>query len=60
MENGQIILQKQSPSAIFNYLNERAQLLPPEHQRFISPHIYKVGISRKLMETRNNLTKQLK
>jgi len=60
MEDGQRIIEKQSPAAIHNYLKERVRLLPPEHQRFISPHIYKVGISKKLMETRNNLAKQLK
>jgi nicotinate phosphoribosyltransferase len=60
MDNGQIIINKKSPLNIHKYLQERAQFLPLEHQRFISPHIYKVGISKKLMEIRDALTKQLK
>ena len=58
--DGKIILQKKSPLEIHKYLEERTQLFPNEHKRFISPHLYKVGISQKLMETRNALTKKLK
>lgn len=58
--NGEIILQKKSPLEIHKYLAKRSDLLPDEHKRFISPHLYKVGISEKLMETRNTLTKRLK
>ena len=57
---GQIILKKQSPQEIHQYLESRSALLPDEHKRFISPHIYKTGISEKLMETRNTISKQLK
>lgn len=57
---GKIVAGKKSIAEIHNYLVERAQMLPQEHKRFISPHLYKVGISKKLMETRNALTKQLK
>jgi nicotinate phosphoribosyltransferase len=60
MEKGEIIIKKKSLASIHEYLMKRAKLLPLEHKRFISPHIYKVGISKKLMETRNALTKQLK
>ena len=58
--NGKILLKKKSPLMIHKYLEERAQLLPLEHKRFISPHLFKVGISKKLMETRNALKKDLK
>ncbi|MCF6332296.1 MAG: nicotinate phosphoribosyltransferase [Draconibacterium sp.] len=58
--DGNILLQKKSPLEIHKYLEERAKLFPDEHKRFISPHLYKVGISKKLMETRNALTKKLK
>lgn len=57
---GTIIIKKKSPFAIHKYLMERAKLIAEEHKRFISPHLYKVGISKKLMETRNALTKKLK
>ncbi len=58
--DGKILLQKKSPLEIHKYVEERATLLPDEHKRFISPHLYKVGISKKLIETRNALTKKLK
>ena len=60
VNNGKILLKKKTPLNIHKYLKERAQLLPLEHKRFISPHLYKVGISKELMETQNALTKQLK
>ena len=60
VNGGEIILKKQSLTEIHQYLETRADLLPDEHKRFISPHIYKTGISEKLMETRNKLSKQIK
>jgi len=59
VKNGEIISEKKQADEIHHYLLKRAALLPEEHKRFISPHIYKVGISRKLMETRNTLAKTL-
>ena len=59
VDNGERMLQKKSLSEIHSYVNTRAALLPDEHKRFISPHIYKVGISDKLMQTRNDLTRKL-
>ena len=58
--NGRITLEKQTIPEINSYLAKRAKLLPDEHKRFISPHIYKTGISKKLMQTRETLEKQLK
>ena len=60
VKKGDIIPAKKNAEEIHQYLVKRAALLPEEHKRFISPHIYKVGISEKLMETRNTLAKQLK
>ncbi|SHF96485.1 nicotinate phosphoribosyltransferase [Mariniphaga anaerophila] len=56
---GEIIREQKGTDEIHQYLSKRSELLPEEHKRFISPHIYKVGISQKLMETRDALTKQL-
>ena len=52
---GQTLLEDKTPAEINGYLRERLALLPTEHQRFVSPHIYKVGISGKLLELRNRL-----
>lgn len=59
VKNGRIVAPEKTPAEIHQYLTERAALLPDEHKRFISPHIYKVGISQNLMTTRNTLTKRL-
>lgn len=56
--NGKITMKRESPQEIHRYLSSRISLLPDEHKRFISPHIYKTGISKKLMELRNDLTKK--
>lgn len=56
---GEIYHRQKPLTEIHNYLLERATLLPDEHKRFISPHIYKVGISGNLMFTRNELSKIL-
>lgn len=56
---GQNITTKKTPLEIHEYLLSRSSLLPDEHKRFISPHIYKVGITKELMETRNSLAKKL-
>lgn len=59
VSGGNIKLEKQGLTEIHQYLLQRSALLPDEHKRFISPHIYKAGISEKLMETRNQLANQL-
>jgi nicotinate phosphoribosyltransferase len=41
------------------YVNERFHQLNPEHKRFENPHIYKVGISEKLMNLRDRIKKEL-
>ncbi len=58
--SGSVINEKLTPIEIYKYLESRSELLPDEHKRFISPHIYKTGISGKLLETRNKLSKQIK
>ncbi|MBN2635467.1 MAG: nicotinate phosphoribosyltransferase [Prolixibacteraceae bacterium] len=60
VDEGTVNLEKQSLQQIHNYLVQRSDCLPDGHKRFISPHLYKVGISKKLMETRNTLAQQLK
>lgn len=42
------------------YKKERFSKLNPEFKRFDNPHIYKVGISTRLMETRDKLLNLLK
>ncbi|MDD4425552.1 MAG: nicotinate phosphoribosyltransferase [Mariniphaga sp.] len=56
VKNGQVVLKNKTPGEIHQYLINRSEKLPEEHKRFISPHIYKVGISSNLMEIRNQFT----
>jgi len=59
MDNGEITIQAPSPMEIHKYLESRAAQLPNEHKRFIMPHIYKVGISKALLELSNELRGKL-
>ena len=55
MKDGKITAPVENPHKINERLKTRLNLLPPEHQRFDFPHIYKVGISEKVMKTRDEL-----
>ncbi len=55
MKNGEILTREETPSEINKRLKTRLNLLPEEHQRFDFPHIYKVGISEKLLKMRDVL-----
>ncbi|MBK8442390.1 MAG: nicotinate phosphoribosyltransferase [Sphingobacteriales bacterium] len=55
MQNGKRILEKQHIQDIARYAAQRLALLPEEHRRFENPHIYKVGLSRRLMDLRDSM-----
>jgi nicotinate phosphoribosyltransferase len=59
-ENGEFCHPMPSPAECHEYLTMRAAQLPEEHKRFIMPHIFKVGISEKLLNLRNDLVKRYK
>jgi nicotinate phosphoribosyltransferase len=59
MENGKI-LECPTVHESAAYCKARLALLPEEHQRFEYPHIYKVGISKRLQDLRNELKNQYK
>lgn len=58
-ENGKIVLSQKSINEIADYVKSRLAQLPDEHKRFEFPHIYKVGISSKLMNLRDELIKSI-
>ena len=60
MQNGQVLHPLPSLKEISDYRMARLSRLAPEHKRFENPHIYKVGISSRLMELRNELKQQHK
>jgi nicotinate phosphoribosyltransferase len=59
-KNGILQIDVPTPSESAAFARQRLDKLDPEHKRFDNPHIYKVGISRKLMKLRNNLIDKLK
>jgi nicotinate phosphoribosyltransferase len=55
MEKGEIQIDKKNPYDYAAILKQQLQCLPEEHKRFVHPHVYKVGISKKLMDLRSSL-----
>lgn len=55
MENGEIIKSLPAITEIASYSSQRLSQLPAEYKRFEFPHLYKVGISRKLHDLRDSL-----
>ncbi len=45
---------------IVEYKNKRFETLNEEHKRFVNPHVYRVGISKKLWELKDTLIKRYK
>lgn len=60
MENGQWSIDPEPVETIAQRTRQRLSMLPPEHKRFEYPHIYKVGISKKLMDLRDALISQFR
>ena len=55
MENGKIVQPEKSLKDISAYCLLRLSQLPGEYKRFDNPHIFKVGLSRGLIDLRNEL-----
>lgn len=60
MKNGKRTQAKRSVSEIAAYAKDRMSKLPVEYKRFRNPHIYKIGLSPKLKETRDRLVMEHK
>ncbi|HEY9487934.1 MAG TPA: nicotinate phosphoribosyltransferase [Chryseosolibacter sp.] len=58
MAGGRILHALPSLKEIAAYCKDRMNRLAPEHKRFEYPHIYKVGISARLRNLRNELKRQ--
>ncbi|WP_299395183.1 nicotinate phosphoribosyltransferase [uncultured Gelidibacter sp.] len=55
MTNGKRVIPTRTVTEIADYSKSRLEKLPEEYKRFQNPHIYKIGLSSKLKEERNNL-----
>lgn len=58
MQDGKLLLPIKTPVDIAKFTQNRLKQLPEEHKRFLNPHVYKVGISRKLSEERDAMANQ--
>lgn len=59
IKNGNRITQPKSLEDIKEYSMKRFEMLPKAHKRFISPHIYKVGVSKEILNTRDCMMKDI-
>lgn len=60
MENGVRLSEKPLLTEIVRYRGDRLKSLPEEYKRFDYPHVYKVGLSTRLMNERDRLIKECK
>lgn len=60
MSGGKIVGELHSIYQARDYSQQRLARLAPEYLRFKNPHIYKVGLSQKLHELRQNTLKKLR
>jgi nicotinate phosphoribosyltransferase len=60
MINGKRVIPLRSLPEIAKYSQDRLANLPVEYKRFDNPHIYKIGISKKLETERNRLIQKFK
>jgi len=60
MDKGRIIIDKKKPEEIAGYVHARLEQLSDEHKRFENPHIYKVGISKKLLDLRSEIVDEIR
>ncbi len=60
IENGRRMTKPGRLSEIANYSRERLECLPAEYKRFDNPHIYKIGVSQRLLSERDKLIEEFK
>jgi nicotinate phosphoribosyltransferase len=53
MRDGTRLVDPRETADIAEYARRRLASLPDEHQRFENPHIYKVGLSERLLRARD-------
>lgn len=55
VENGKPLIEPPAVDESRKYAKQRLSKLNDEHKRFDNPHVYKVGVSKKLRELKNQL-----
>jgi len=60
MHEGKIVTPSPALKDIASFTDKRLSLLPAEYKRFENPHLCKVGISKTLLQLRNELSEHYK
>src|SRR5262249_6579344 len=60
VEKGKVIAPSLSLKEIAGYVSKRLSLLPAEYKRFENPHRYKIGVSKRLLNLRDELRQHYK
>lgn len=55
MDAGEVLIDRPSPQEAAEYAKSRLARLPEEHKRFENPHVYKVGLSEKMRDLRDDV-----
>ena len=58
MEEGQILQTAPSLMEMADYCESQLQYLPEGSLRLINPHVYKVGVSKRLLDLREKLQRE--
>lgn len=59
IKDGEIIVENRSLKAIKEFSMKRFSQLEQGHKRFISPHIYKVGVAKEILDVRDRVLNDL-
>jgi len=59
-EKGKVLVEKKSIQEISDYRAQRVSRLANEYKRFENPHVYKVGLSKKLIQLRQDLVSEIR
>jgi nicotinate phosphoribosyltransferase len=59
-KKGERLIRSENIEDISSRVSERLNLLDESHKRFENPHIYKVGISKRLMNLRDDLKNKIR
>ncbi len=60
VENGKTTVEPGNVQDSAKYCRQAISELQPEYKRFENPHIFKVGVSKKLLDTRSELIEKVK
>lgn len=58
VRDGEVVAERRTTDEVAEFARRRLAQLPEEHKRFENPHIYKVGLSEAMLETRTRVLEE--